>query len=227
MKCTSCLVEIPPTFLAAIRSGVCPSCNGQIMPPESKQIYDDIRLKMSQMPNDPDGLAGWLLSNYYLDKIDPEKEVEAAKFYYPKQKTPKSKSQSKKLNKMQKFYAQDFDPAADLEDDEEDEEEFNTADNPFFQQAGLTRSQSETQALIKKAKKGGNDEWDPQVLNAIVSMKPEADNEFSTYEEEIDYPLSSQTPKNPKDVLKQNLMRQNKSRAALDSHDPRGFRRSS
>jgi hypothetical protein len=229
MKCSSCFVEIPPTFLAAIRSGVCPSCNGQIMPPEFKLIYDEIRQTMSQMPNDPDGLAGWLLSNYHLEKIDPEKEVEPAKFYYPKQ-DKKQKSRQQKLTKQQQFYAQNFDPEIDDEIDES--EKYDPSENQFFQQAGLNRSAAETQAILRKAKQGqSNDEWDPNVLKAIASMKPEimdyseSETDFSTYED-IESPDQLKVPSSPQEALKQNLMRQNKSRAALSGRDPRGFRRS-
>ena len=226
MKCTSCLVEIPPTFLAAIRSGVCPSCNGQIMPPEFKLIYDEIRKTMSQMPNDPDGLAGWLLSNYHLEKIDPEKEVEPAKFYYPKQAKNKP-LKSQKLTKQQQYYNQDFDPEVDLE--KEEQEIFDTSENEFFKKAGVNRSASETEALIRKAKQGKTEEWDPDVLRAITSLKPEInnyneENDFSTYEN--DYPIQERTnnmpaPKSAQEIL----IRNNNSRNAF-AENGRSFKSS-
>jgi hypothetical protein len=213
---------------AALAANSCAACGGTIFDEESKILMEELKLVINQMPNDPDGLAGWLLSNYHLEKIDPEKEVEPAKFYYPKQ-GKKQKLKSQKLTKQQQFYNQNFDPEID---DEDEEQETDTSENPFFQQAGLNRSAQETQAILKKAKqKQGNDEWDPNVLKAIASMKPETmdyqepETDFSTYENE-EYIPTNQAPKSPQEVFKENMMRQNKSRAALSSHDPRGFRRS-
>jgi hypothetical protein len=39
------------------------------MAEESKCLLDELTTAMSSMPNDPQGLAGWLLSNYRLQKV--------------------------------------------------------------------------------------------------------------------------------------------------------------
>ena len=69
MKCISCTAEIPPAWINAIQSNVCPGCGGAIMDEASKELLDELRSAMEKMPNDPEGLAGWLLSNYRLHKI--------------------------------------------------------------------------------------------------------------------------------------------------------------
>lgn len=228
ITCQKCLVPVDPRFVSAIRDNKCPACSGEIMSEESKNLYSELSEMMKKMPNDPDGLAGWLLSNYYLEKIDPEKEVEPAKFYYPKE-GKKQRPKNQKLTKQQQLYNQDFDPEVDL--DEEPENDFSYSQNKIMQQAGINRTSAETQALLQKAKQNQNEQWDPVLLNAIAALKPEAmdyndsETDFSTYEDS-DYMPNNKAPKSPQDVLKENLMRQNKSRSALSGSDPRGFRRS-
>lgn len=69
MKCMSCNAEIPPEWVACIQENKCPGCGGAIMDDSSKQLLDELREAMQRMPGDPEGLAGWLLSNYQLIKI--------------------------------------------------------------------------------------------------------------------------------------------------------------
>lgn len=69
MQCLSCQADIPPQWVAAINSNTCPGCGGNIMDDSAKELLGELREAMSKMPNDPAGLAGWLLSNYSLQKI--------------------------------------------------------------------------------------------------------------------------------------------------------------
>lgn len=69
MKCVNCSIDISPSFVAAITSNFCPSCGSNIMDTSQKELLDELSSAMKKMPNDPQGLAGWLLSNYVLQKI--------------------------------------------------------------------------------------------------------------------------------------------------------------
>lgn len=69
MKCMSCGADIPPQWVTCINENKCPGCGGTIMDLSAKELLDELRTAMSKMPNDPEGLAGWLLSNYTLHKI--------------------------------------------------------------------------------------------------------------------------------------------------------------
>ena len=62
MKCMSCMAEIPPAWVNAIQRNECPGCGKAIMDEASKELLDELRSAMESMPNDPEGLAGWLLS---------------------------------------------------------------------------------------------------------------------------------------------------------------------
>ena len=215
--CQQCDVEINPKYKAAIQNNSCPNCQGEILSPQSRQLMIEIKEALQKMPNDPEGLAGWLLSNYHLQKIDPEKGVEPEKFYYSKQKQTKQKSGNlNKKQQLQQLYNQDFDPVIDEIDEERNDTD--PSDNPFFEKAGVTRSAAAAQALLQKAKQAQNEEWDPKILQAIAKMKPEmmnslpeeSDNDFSTIE---NYPIAPRTntlpaPKSPEEVI----MRNNNSR---------------
>ena len=69
MFCEQCKIEIPPAWKLVIIKNECPACGEKIMSDASKQLLDELKEAMSKMPNDPEGLAGWLLSNYKLVKI--------------------------------------------------------------------------------------------------------------------------------------------------------------
>jgi hypothetical protein len=69
MFCESCNVEIPPAWKRMIIKNECPACGEHIMSQESKELLDELKNAMERMPNDPEGLAGWLLSNYRLAKV--------------------------------------------------------------------------------------------------------------------------------------------------------------
>lgn len=69
MFCESCKIQIPPAWVLVIAKNECPACGGAIMSETSKALLSELKEAMAKMPNDPEGLAGWLLSNYTLSKI--------------------------------------------------------------------------------------------------------------------------------------------------------------
>lgn len=76
MKCMSCAAEIPPEWVAAIKNNHCPGCDGEIMNEASQELLAELATAMERMPNNPQGLAGWLLSNYKLMKIGSAQPTE-------------------------------------------------------------------------------------------------------------------------------------------------------
>lgn len=76
MQCMSCDANIPPQWVNAIESNTCPGCGQAIMDDSSKELLDELKDAMEKMPNDPAGLAGWLLSNYNLYKIGDAQPTE-------------------------------------------------------------------------------------------------------------------------------------------------------
>jgi hypothetical protein len=69
MQCMSCGANIPPEWVNAIQSNICPGCGGEIMNGPAKELLDELSAAMARMPNDPQGVAGWLMSNYRLQKV--------------------------------------------------------------------------------------------------------------------------------------------------------------
>lgn len=76
MDCMNCTANIPPQWVACLQENKCPSCGKEIMGEKSKNLLDELREAMARMPNDPEGLAGWLLSNYKLHKIGDAEPTE-------------------------------------------------------------------------------------------------------------------------------------------------------
>lgn len=76
MKCRSCGAEIPPAFVHSIATNQCAGCGGQLMNDEDKSLLDELTDAMQRMPNDAQGVAGWLMSNYRFNKIGDAKPVE-------------------------------------------------------------------------------------------------------------------------------------------------------
>jgi len=75
----TCNAEIPPEWVAAINSGVCPGCGGQMYSDEHKQLLEELRTAMEEMKSaDAESITGWLLSNYRLTKIG---EAEPTQFH--------------------------------------------------------------------------------------------------------------------------------------------------
>lgn len=69
MNCDSCGVDIPPAWVRIIASNVCPECQGAIMSDGTIDLMNGLKEALEKMPNDPQGIAGWLLSNYQMRKI--------------------------------------------------------------------------------------------------------------------------------------------------------------
>lgn len=78
MKCITCQAEIPPAWVACIQANSCPGCGGPIMDESAKELLVQLRESMAKMPNDPEGLAGWLMSTYDLY---PKGSVEPTGFH--------------------------------------------------------------------------------------------------------------------------------------------------
>ncbi len=138
MKCISCSADIPPAWVNAINTNICPGCGGEIMSSQTKELLSELREAMLKMPNDAEGLAGWLLSNYNLEKIG---SAEPTNFHRKKQSKPKKQ--------------QDQDYDNDEADDELQTGEKIVSDehvSKFFKGAGVKNNShlSELAARVKK-----------------------------------------------------------------------------
>ena len=70
MNCASCNAEIPPQWKACLVSNICPSCSGKIMSDFTQELIQGLTEAITKMPNNPQGIACWLVSNYRMDKIN-------------------------------------------------------------------------------------------------------------------------------------------------------------
>jgi hypothetical protein len=87
MKCCNCQIEIPPAWKAAITSNQCPACGEAIMNDSMQELMGELKSALEAMPNDPEGLAGWLLSHYQLTKVGSGEPVQ--EFYGTKKQPAK------------------------------------------------------------------------------------------------------------------------------------------
>ena len=69
LNCVSCNAPISPAFKAALRDNICPGCGDSIFTESAQEIMQELKNAMEEMPNDPQGLAGWLMSNYKMVKV--------------------------------------------------------------------------------------------------------------------------------------------------------------
>lgn len=76
MRCMSCGANIPPEWVNAIQSNICPGCGGEIMGESTQTLLKELSAAMERMPNDPQGVAGWLISNYRFQKMGTAEPVE-------------------------------------------------------------------------------------------------------------------------------------------------------
>jgi hypothetical protein len=76
MKCCNCNTDIPPEWKHAINNNSCPACGGALMNEAMQELLAEIRAALEAMPNDPEGLAGWLLSHYELRKFGSGEPVQ-------------------------------------------------------------------------------------------------------------------------------------------------------
>lgn len=79
MRCMSCGADIPPEFVHSLEINQCAGCGGPIYNEDTKNLLTELTEAMQKMPNDPQGVAGWLLSNYRFQKMGEGKPVD--KFY--------------------------------------------------------------------------------------------------------------------------------------------------
>lgn len=91
MKCNHCTADIPPQWVHSINTNICPSCGGSLMTDDEAHMLTDLREAMSKMPNNPEGIAGWLLSNYKLEKCG---DGEPTEFHQPKEPPKKYQTDS-------------------------------------------------------------------------------------------------------------------------------------
>lgn len=80
MKCNACGIEIPPVWVNALKTNICPSCGKNIMDSELQELIDGLSQAIEKMPNNVHGIACWLVSVYKLQKIadyDPPEFREA------------------------------------------------------------------------------------------------------------------------------------------------------
>lgn len=69
MKCRNCNADVPPQWVHSINTNTCPSCGAGLMLDDELELLSELRESFNQMVITPEGLAGWLLSNYKLTKI--------------------------------------------------------------------------------------------------------------------------------------------------------------
>lgn len=81
MNCMSCGAPIRPEFKASIRTNICPACGKELMNEATLDLLADIKEALEKMPNDPEGIAGWLLANYEMRKVGSGEPV--SQFFPP------------------------------------------------------------------------------------------------------------------------------------------------
>lgn len=68
-KCNDCGAEITPEWKHCLTINQCPGCSGKIMTDAQQELILELGNAMSEMPNDPVGVAGWLVTNYSIKKV--------------------------------------------------------------------------------------------------------------------------------------------------------------
>lgn len=76
MRCMSCGANVPPEWVHSIQSNICPGCGGEIMNTATQDLLKELTDAIKRMPNDPAGIAGWLMSNYRFQKMGAAQPVE-------------------------------------------------------------------------------------------------------------------------------------------------------
>jgi len=102
-KCNECGAEIAPEWKGAISKNECPGCLGSIMDEEQQALILELGGAMRDMPHDPIGVAGWLVSSYKLTKIGDCELVD--KFHDKSNKVVQVEEQTlQKENKVSAFF---------------------------------------------------------------------------------------------------------------------------
>lgn len=107
MICCTCSAILDPKWVACIQKNTCPSCDGPIMDEKSKLLLEELTQALVEIPNNPQGIAGWLISNYHIEKIS-EEAPELPEFHEPKKRG--SKKQGKVGNEFMKRADVNLDP---------------------------------------------------------------------------------------------------------------------
>ena len=81
INCMSCEIEIPPMWKTCLAENKCPSCGKEIMDNALQELIAGLSEALEKMPNNPQGIACWLVSNYKLNKIG---DYEPPQFHEPK-----------------------------------------------------------------------------------------------------------------------------------------------
>ena len=102
----NCETEIPASFKLAIQRGECPACGDSLYTESVKELLAELSSAMERMPNDPQGLAGWLISNYKLVKIGSAEPV--SEFYGDKKQKQPSQSNNESGLKIANSPVQEF-----------------------------------------------------------------------------------------------------------------------
>lgn len=164
MKCMSCDADIPPQWVAAIAKNECPGCSGQIMTDESVELMSELSEAMALMPNNPQGLAGWLLTHYTLRKIGTAEPV------------PEFHTKSHRGRVLE-------DGSVQALSDEETSE--------FAKRAGVPRNVSEIEQKLKQSRKSINPAYNKllsdimeaeEIENEIGRDGPEYTDDYEEYE---------------------------------------------
>lgn len=164
MQCLTCHAEIPPQWVNAIQRNECPGCGGPIMDDASKELLTELKEAMGKMPNDPEGLAGWLLSNYTLTKIGA---AEPTEFH---RKPTKAEAKGRKL-KIAKNSVQDF----------------LRRKNPKMQKDLATIAQQISSGEVDEEMYGDGEELDPEGLEVGEEEYEEVDLDEMDPEEEATF----------------------------------------
>jgi hypothetical protein len=101
MKCCNCQTEIPPSFKRSLIINECPACGDKIMNDSMQELLSELKEALARMPNDPEGLAGWLLSNYQLTKIGTGEPVQE---FYGQKKISSQDVVKPSSNRVQEFF---------------------------------------------------------------------------------------------------------------------------
>jgi hypothetical protein len=100
MICKSCSAEIPPQWLFALSTNLCPGCGSALMNEDEKSLLDELTAAMERMPNNPRGIAGWILSNFRVLKINSS--LEPTERFYTKNGNNGAQTPSGQVNDFQK-----------------------------------------------------------------------------------------------------------------------------
>ena len=69
MNCESCGIEIPPQWVNALKTNICPSCGQAIMSTELQELIAGLSVAVEKMQYNPQTIACWITSNYKSTKI--------------------------------------------------------------------------------------------------------------------------------------------------------------